>query len=173
MSSRSSLRTPKKSTVAFIPSIATTLPGTPGHMFPSPPGSRGGRVGDDRLAERDPAVTGGHLAMWIYLELPRKLAQDPLGEPRVLEAPARQHHRQPPRPARRAADQLGARRRERGVEAGGDPPGRLAADDVPGEGAPERAEVEAVEPVRDRDVERVGLRPPRRGGVERGGDLPP
>src|SRR5512133_1015099 len=118
MSSRSSFFTPKKSTVALSPSMARTFPGTPRHMGFDPP-SRRRRVGDDGLAERDPAVAGGDVAMSVYREGTRKLAEDALGEPRVLEAPARQDDGQGTGPARGAPHELGARRRERGVEAGG------------------------------------------------------
>ena len=83
--------------------------------------------------------------MWVYREVARKLAEDPLGEPGVLEAPARQHDRQPADPARGAPDQLGARRGERGVEAGRHRRRRRARGDVARERAPQRPQVEDVD----------------------------
>src|SRR5512147_88667 len=98
MSRRSSLRTPKKSTVALSPSMATTLPGTPRHMASLllSRAGREGRVRDHRLPERDPTVSRRDLAVLVYLERPPELAQDPLGEPCVLEAAAREHDRERP-----------------------------------------------------------------------------
>ena len=72
--------------------------------IPRRPTIPGLRVRHQRLSERDAAIAGGHLPVQRHREVRCQLREHALGEPGVLEAPARQHDRIPAvRPGHRAA----------------------------------------------------------------------